>query len=124
MSMLPRLAFPTTISFQEVPEELQNRPSSSNLLNVFISTITLELNQSSCSVMSDRHLRMINASNSRKSVLLNLFLSQMKRYQKPLRKMYARLYFPIISLLCAFKLALLGLTLTSVLLGLSEESLF
>lgn len=95
---------------KQCPPELQNRPPSSSLLNVLISATTLELNQSACSVMSDRHLWMKNASNPRKSVLLNLFLSQLKHYQE-------RLHFLIIS---AFKLALLGLTLTSVLLGLSE----
>ncbi|VUZ48315.1 unnamed protein product [Hymenolepis diminuta] len=66
---------------------------------------------------------MLNSINLRKSVLLNLFLSQVERFQKWLYKMQASLHFLIIKILYALKMAFFGLKLTSILLDLSREPL-
>ncbi|VUZ56833.1 unnamed protein product [Hymenolepis diminuta] len=87
---------------------------------IFFSAIIFKLNPCPFAVQTNGHWSAIKAKNLGKSVLLNLFLSQMKRCQKWLHKMWATVHFLIIRILFALKLMFLGVTLISVLLGLFE----
>ncbi|VUZ42684.1 unnamed protein product, partial [Hymenolepis diminuta] len=66
--------------------ELLNCPPRSNLQKVLVSETTFEVNQGSFAVQKDRHWWMINASNLRKSALLNLLLSEMEQRQSDVTK--------------------------------------